>query len=274
MLQSGLREGNMNVTHLPVASIHFDPNQPRKEFDGIPELARSIAEEGLIQPIEVTKEQDGSYMVVDGERRLRAFIFLKEKEIPCIVKEEQLTDRFLRQLVTDFHKRKLTIIEQADAIQRLLEAGHTAEEIQQLLAIGVNQYYILKRIPEFNPKTQALIREGKLSQNQLSTISRQDILRGKEDEIVAEIVAGRSQDVKVIEQIIHSKQDLRFLVNKYLTELYYFGQKTRHLTEQIQRNGDEMVGLAMKQHVKDQEGRLKEDIRLLQERLAELQKRL
>ena len=78
-----------------------------------------------------------------------------------------------------------------------------------------NQYYLLKWIPEFTPKTQAIIKEGKLTQNQLSTISKQDILDGKEDEIVQEIVAGRVEGAQAIENIIFSKQDLNYMINKY-----------------------------------------------------------
>jgi len=262
----------MNLEQLPVKKIRFDPNQPRKEFDSIQELARSIDAEGLIQPIEVTKGKNGEYMVVDGERRLRAHIFLKRDTIPCIVKEK-IDDRFVRQLVTDFHKKKLTISEQAEAIQKLLGAGKSADEIQKLLALGTNQYYLLKRIPELNEKTRALIKDGKLSQNQLSTISKHDILTGKEDEIVAEIIAGNAQGSQVIENIILSKQDINYMVNKYMSELFYFQKKIKHLTDQL-KYSDHLVDFNKKQQVKDAESKLKDQIRLLQERLNAIIKRL
>jgi translation elongation factor EF-Ts len=126
---------------------------------------------------------------------------------------------------------------------------------------------------EFNPQTQALIKEGKLSQNQLSTISKQDILEGKEDEIVEEIIAGRVQDAKAIENIVLSKQDIGYMVNKYMTELFYFQQKIRHLTSQL-KYSDGLVDFTKKQHVRDAEGKLKDDLRLLQERIGEIIKKL
>ena len=181
----------MKVELLSIKRIQFDPNQPRKEFESIQELARSIEVEGVIQPIEVTREKNGYFMVVDGERRLRACIFLNEDTIPCIIREK-IDDRFIRQLVTDFHKKKLTLMEQADSIQKLLGERQDSG--------GGSEASRYRDQPVLPTKTAADVQRKDTSAHQRRKAHPEStqhhfqaghpFFEGKEDEIVEEIVSG------------------------------------------------------------------------------------
>lgn len=125
--------GQPSILEIPLDRIRTNPNQPRTEFDPdrIRELASSIQQHGLLQPIVVQRSEDG-YHLVAGERRFRAVKSLGRATIPAIVRETKLQDRLVVALIENLQRENLNSIEEARAYARLLsEFGLTHEQISE-----------------------------------------------------------------------------------------------------------------------------------------------
>lgn len=121
---------------LPISSIHPNPDQPRKRFDqeALTELADSIRELGVLQPIAVRDEGGGTYLLIAGERRWRAAQEAGLDEIPVVVLEGQDDEiLFVRSVAENVNRADMTIVEEVDAYARLADLGYTAERIGKLL---------------------------------------------------------------------------------------------------------------------------------------------
>jgi hypothetical protein len=261
-----------DVQELSIEQIQVDPNQPRKDMVNIGELSSSIIKQGLIYPIEVQRIAKNSYIVIDGERRLRAYKLLKRKTIPCIIKEK-VDEIYLRQAVSDFHKEKLSLIEQASVIQKLEDGGKEAEEIQHLLGIGSTKFYALKKVNCFNDNTRLLISQGKLTLNQIHAISQHEIISGKEDEIIEEIVEGRKKSKYQIDKVILRKQDVRMIINTFLSDAYFFEKKLKAVNEVLDDYPD-LVDLHVKQHLKETNENLDAELEAAKAKIGRIQEYL
>jgi ParB family chromosome partitioning protein len=112
-----------HVKKIDISKIVANPDQPRKEFsiDSLNELALSIKQHGVIQPIVVTPMGDNNYRIVAGERRFRASKIAKLKTIPAIVRNHKELDELEISLVENVQRVDLSPIEQALSIVRLHE---------------------------------------------------------------------------------------------------------------------------------------------------------
>ena len=143
------------LTEIPVASIHRSPYQPRVTFDeeSIAELAQSIRQVGLIQPLVVRKALEGGYELVAGERRLRAVKSLGMEKVTCIVEQSvQDESSAMMALIENLQREDLHYLEEAQCYSTLLSTYNlTQEELAQRL--GKSQSSIanklrLLRLPE------------------------------------------------------------------------------------------------------------------------------
>lgn len=120
-------------------AIQPDPNQPRKTFsqESLEELAESIRQDGVIQPIEVTEIRPNQYMIVHGERRWQAANLAQLDVIPAVVRRRNYdeTTRFVRQLVENLQREDLNDVDRAYGMVRLRDLMQT--ELDAQLAAGV-----------------------------------------------------------------------------------------------------------------------------------------
>ena len=141
------------ILYLPAAQIRPNPGQPRKIFDpaGLQELAASIAEYGIVQPLTV-RRRDGFYELVAGERRLRAARMAGLSEVPCIVMELDLEEASFIALVENLQRNDLDFLEESRGIAQLIRLfGLSQEECARRL--GKSQSAVanklrLLRLPE------------------------------------------------------------------------------------------------------------------------------
>ena len=114
-----------------VADIRQDPTQPRQRFDddALEELVASIKEKGIIQPLVVRKGEPDGYIVVAGERRLRASRKAGLKEVPVIVKDVATEEAFELALIENIQREDLNAIEEAAAYQRLIDSSSYTQEV-------------------------------------------------------------------------------------------------------------------------------------------------
>ncbi|USG65792.1 ParB/RepB/Spo0J family partition protein [Brevibacillus ruminantium] len=133
LITSNMIEEEEHVSEIPVADIRPNPYQPRKEFEAtaIEELAQSIQEHGIIQPLIVRKSIKG-YELVAGERRLRAAKSLGLKKVPAVVKD--YTDQQLMEiaLIENLQRENLNPLEEAEAYEKLLSHySYTQEQLSK-----------------------------------------------------------------------------------------------------------------------------------------------
>ena len=112
----------MELRTIPVNKIQPNPFQPRETFEreSLEELANSIRDASVIQPIVVKPFGDG-FQIIAGERRWRASQMAGLKEIPCIIKEIPQQRVLLESLIENLHRRDLTDVERENAIHELWE---------------------------------------------------------------------------------------------------------------------------------------------------------
>ena len=154
------------IQNLKIIEVEPNKEQPRRNFDeeSIEELASSIKEYGVIQPIIVTKQND-YYQIVAGERRWRASKKAGLSEIPAIVREYDKQKNSEIALIENIQRQDLNPIEKAMAIRELLD---TYDLTQQKLAdkLGISRSGLANtvRILNLSPKVIDLVKEGKLTE--------------------------------------------------------------------------------------------------------------
>ena len=121
---------NAKIETLPLREIEPDPDQPRKTFDDetLAELASSIAEHGLIQPIAVRPKVSGGYLIVAGERRWRASRMAGFTEVPVIVKDVTDEQAMELALVENLQREDLDPVEEAAGIRELMTRCDLTQE--------------------------------------------------------------------------------------------------------------------------------------------------
>lgn len=109
------------VQYLPLDAIRPNPRQPRRRFDreGLEELARSIEEYGILQPVTV-RRCSGGYELVAGERRLRAAAMAGLRQVPCLIARVDEAESGLLALIENVQRRDLDCFEEAEAIAALI----------------------------------------------------------------------------------------------------------------------------------------------------------
>lgn len=146
MLQE--RSGSvMQITRIPITQITTNPYQPRKIFspEQLSELASSIKEYGVIQPITVRRNFLGGYELISGERRLRASHLAGKEDVPCIIIDADENDSAIIALLENLQRTDLTFMEEAEAIYHLVqEHKYTQEQLAQKL--GKSQSAIANKI--------------------------------------------------------------------------------------------------------------------------------
>ena len=162
------------VLFLPIGSIRPNPAQPRKVFDptGLQELAASIRQYGVLQPLTVRK-QEGCFLLVAGERRLRAAGLAGLREVPCIVISVDDQDSGLLALVENLQRRDLDYIEQAEGLARLMQQYHLTQE-QAAQKIGKSQSAVANklRLLKLSPEILELLRVSHLSERHARALLR------------------------------------------------------------------------------------------------------
>jgi ParB family transcriptional regulator, chromosome partitioning protein len=164
---TGLREvTGAYFAEVPVGSIAPNARQPRRTFDeeALDELAASITEVGLLQPVVVRKISPGKYELVMGERRWRASQQAGLSVIPAIVRETPDTDMLRDALLENLHRQQLDPLEEAAAYQQLLDDfGATHEQLAQ--RIGRSRPHISNTLRLLNlpPFVQKRLAAGELS---------------------------------------------------------------------------------------------------------------
>ena len=151
---------------ISITDIQKNPYQPRKEFDRekLDELAQSIKENGVIQPIIVRQSPVIGYEILAGERRYRASLLAGLRSIPAVVKQLSDQEMMVQSIIENLQRENLNPIEEARAYESLVEKGFTHAEIADKM--GKSRPYISNSIRLLSLPEPILseVENGKLSQ--------------------------------------------------------------------------------------------------------------
>ncbi len=168
-----------------------NPTQPRKTFDedALEELAESIAQHGVLQPL-IVRPRDGfpdTYQIVAGERRWRAAQKAQVHEIPVIVHD--LDDETVLEiaLVENLQREDLNAVEEAEGYRRLLnQFGHTQEETAEIVGKSRSHVANTLRLLSLPEKVQDMVRDGKLSAGHARALVTADNAEAIAKKVIAE----------------------------------------------------------------------------------------
>lgn len=152
--------------YLPISQVESCSSQPRKSFDeaALAELADSIREHGIIQPLTVRKLASGYYQIIAGERRWRAARIAGLQEVPAIVIEADDRKAAELAMIENLQREDLNPMEEAAGFQALIDNYHmTQEEAAQRVGKSRSAVANALRLLGLTPAVRKLVEEGKLS---------------------------------------------------------------------------------------------------------------
>lgn len=196
-------KGSKRLVEISVAAIHPNPYQPRATFDeeSIAELAQSIQQVGLLQPLLVRKVENG-YELVAGERRLRAVTSLGMEKVACLVQQDvENESSAMMALIENLQREDLHYLEEAQCYQKLLETyGLTQEELAARLGRSQSSIANKLRLLKLSDNVKAAMAENRLSERHARALLK---LPGDKErlEAVAKI-AKEGLSVKETEQMV------------------------------------------------------------------------
>ncbi|WP_210139557.1 ParB/RepB/Spo0J family partition protein [Staphylococcus sp. GDY8P120P] len=233
-----------------VESIHTErivPNryQPRQVFEPnkIKELAESIDEHGLLQPIVVRPIEEGMFEIIAGERRFRALQSLNKTHADVIIRDLGDEETAVVALIENIQRENLSVVEEAEAYKKLLELGETTQS-ELARSVGKSQSFIANklRLLKLAPKVIERLREGKVTERHARAMLS---LSDTEQEALVETIISQKLNVKQTEARVKQKvgpekvkaqrfafekdlTDAREAVGKSLEEIEKSGVKYEH----------------------------------------------
>lgn len=166
-------EGSSSINEIELSKIHPNPDQPRRVFDeeALNELAVSIKQLGVIQPITLRKVDDDNYQIIAGERRYRASLIANQESIPAYIKTADDENVMEMALIENIQREDLNSIEVALAYQNLIEAySLTQEQLSERIGkkrTTIANYLRLLKLPA---EIQMAIRDKKIDMAHARTL--------------------------------------------------------------------------------------------------------
>ena len=155
-----------SIQEIPVGNLDPNPDQPRKSFSGesIAQLADSIREQGVLQPLLVVPSANGRYRIVAGERRYRAGREAGLDTLPCIVKDIDIIHQMEIALIENLQREDLNAIDAAKGIDALMrQCGYTQEKVSARLGKSRPAVANLLRLLTLPDEVTEMVKDGLLS---------------------------------------------------------------------------------------------------------------
>ena len=199
------QEGD-GIRQIKISLVEPRPDQPRKVFDReqLQELADSIAEHGVIQPIIVVNGENGYYRIIAGERRWRASKIAGLTELPAIVRDYSELQAAEIALIENLQREDLNPIEEALGYRHLMDRfGLTQDKISERVGKSRSNVANMLRLLNLDPEIQSLLQSGKLS-----TGHARALLAVPEKELrleIAERIQSEGLTVRQVEELAKKK---------------------------------------------------------------------
>jgi len=196
------------VEEIDVESITPNPFQPRKHFDeqALKELSESIAEHGLLQPIVVIEKEEG-YLLIAGERRLRAHKLAKLPTVKAIIADADIDDIKLRELalLENIQRENLNAIELANSYAELIEVHEiTHDNLSAIVHKSRSQITNTMRLLSLSKYAQDQLILGKISQGHAKVLVGLD---EKKQKVIIDSVIGQKLSVRETENMVKNHKE-------------------------------------------------------------------
>ena len=207
-----MSEVTRGVMSIPIESIEPNPDQPRKKFlkDDLDDLARSIVEKGIIQPLIVRKidDKNDNYQIVAGERRWRAAQIARIHSVPVIVREFSDLEVLEVAIIENIQRSDLNPIDEARGYQQLMSRfSHTQEKLSQALGKSRSHIANLLRLLTLPEDVQ-----GMLADNVISIGHARALITRDDASLLAREVVRKSLSVREVERL--AKLEFKNKINK------------------------------------------------------------
>ncbi len=203
------KSNNEQIVNVNVENIIPNPYQPRQSFseDNLQELADSIASYGVIQPLTVRKiDEEDSYQLIAGERRLRAVKLLGKNDVPVIIKNLENREMAEIALIENLQRKDLNFIEEAEAYNKLIEEFNLTQT-ELAARIGKAQSTIANKLRLLNLPGSILhvIQHGGLNERQARALLQLD---NKSDMLdIVEKAVRKDLNVRETEKLVNKIKD-------------------------------------------------------------------
>ena len=192
-----------SIKMIKVRDIEPNKNQPRKTFDKekLEILSSSIAAHGIVQPILVKPNINGTYMIVAGERRWRAAKLAKIKEVPCVIRELDEPAVMEIALIENLQREDLNPIEEAEGYRRLMETCElTQEEVAEKVGRRRSAVANSLRLNNLSERVKQMVIDGKLSQGHARALL--SITDDNEQFELAKFIIEKGLNVRQVEKLV------------------------------------------------------------------------
>ena len=229
-----LESQGARVEEITVESITPNPFQPRKHFDeqALKELSKSIAENGLLQPIVVIEKEDG-YLLIAGERRLRAHKLAKIDTIKAIIADAKIDDIKLRELalLENIQREDLNAVELANSYAELIDVHKiTHDELSTIVHKSRSQITNTMRLLSLSSYAQEQLIMGRVSQGHAKVIVG---INEEKQKILIDSIVGQKLSVRETENMVKSYRE-NSVKNSQFKNMENFTKKyTKHLKETL-----------------------------------------
>lgn len=244
-------EDSRSTVALKISELQPNRDQPRREFDekSLAELADSISQHGILQPLLVRPFLDGGYQIVAGERRYRAARMAGLTEVPVVIRDLSDSETMQLALIENLQREDLTPVEEARGYRQLMDNyGLKQEEVSRVVGKSRPAIANTLRLLELPEDILKLISDGKLSAGHGRTLLA--FKNPAEMEKAARLASTEDISVRELERL--AKKSNKALENADVQKIYekklsYYGEVElalkEHLGRKIKVNGNEKKGV-------------------------------
>ena len=244
-------EDSRSTVTLKISELQPNRDQPRREFDekSLAELADSISQHGILQPLLVRPFLDGGYQIVAGERRYRAARMAGLTEVPVVIRDLSDSETMQLALIENLQREDLTPVEEARGYRQLIDNyGLKQEEVSRVVGKSRPAIANTLRLLELPEDILKLISDGKLSAGHGRTLLA--FKNPAEMEKAARLASTEDISVRELERL--AKKSNKALENADVQKIYekklsYYGEVElalkEHLGRKIKVNGNEKKGV-------------------------------
>ena len=197
------KKANSGVLEIDISKIKANPNQPRKNFDedALKELAASIKIHGIVQPIILNEQNDGTYLIIAGERRFRAAKICGLSTVPAVIKN--YTDKQVKEIsiIENLQREDLNPVEAARSIKELMdEYGLTQELVAERIGKSRSNVANTLRLLSLYPEVLNMIESGKISSGHARCLV---VIEDPKEQIrLAQMVVSKNMSVRDLEKAV------------------------------------------------------------------------
>ena len=207
-LLPGTDDPELTIQELDIDIIDPNPEQPRRTFnkESISQLAQSIRDQGVLQPLLVVPRNGGRYRIIAGERRYRASREAGLKTVPCVIRDMDVIQQMEVALIENLQREDLNPLDAAQGIRALMQqCGYTQEKVALRLGKSRPAVANLLRLLTLPDSVTEMVRDGKLSAGHARVLA--GLSKDEEKIALAKRTVEEDLSVRQLEQIAAAKKD-------------------------------------------------------------------